>query len=132
MLRHQQTNEYVTVKHDHIEVKPRGIQPVTRINFEWRPSQAIANGAILLKESEAEIVDASDDSYLYDVRRTSVVICMKPEPSNQPFCVWRRTVGLTQLANGGYGKVEYCEAGGYHRDLEQALEDFSYRTEEGA
>lgn len=85
------------------------------------PGTALNNGAVLLEQIEVAV---------HDHGREYIVLAVV-EKKYQPFATWRRLIGIQELATGGYGPVDYCWSGTYHRDLEDALAEFDRRVENG-
>jgi hypothetical protein len=59
--------------------------------------------------------------------REYTVLAMVPG-TFQPFVVWKRFVGVQQVANGGYSKLDYCFSGDYHADISEAVAAYGTRA----
>lgn len=91
-------------------------------NAKKKVGDQLGNGAIIIDQSD--VIERTEEAHVY------VVLAMVPD-TFQPYVTWKRVVGIEQKADGNYGPgVDYCWAGGYHRNIVNAVADYQQRKGE--
>jgi hypothetical protein len=86
-------------------------------NAKKNPGQELPNGAVILAQRRLKEQDHGDEYLVLAV-----------QPGFQPFVVWRRLIGTQHGAVHEFLPLDYCWAGGYHRDLADAIREYEERT----